>query len=287
MALGTEGTTGYQHLNEIVFHDSDTLQQGISIIEEETFNKMMSAMRVQKWIKKLFSVGTIRGIQVLTRHHLDHFDKSQMLDFLMVYTASQGPFNSIWYHILNFDMAKDDSVFRNPDFEYDFDKILHCAATKLDREELRDLLFDTQGVVLIIRSIFLSLLNYGEKSLVNRLLDFLKVGEQDEAIGLLMASMPTVISNVMKPLKERHSRKEITQARMKVLDFILEHPDYCYDDLPKMAEAMLSEHEDYDGVKRNIWGYIVYLESVYSFNEMSDKLLKLVNCLCISPTVGK
>lgn len=151
-----------------------------------------------------------------------HFDKSQMLDFLMVYTASQGPFNSIWYHILNFDMAKDDSVFRYPDFEYDFDKILHCAAAKLGQEELRDLLFDTQGVVLIIRSIFLSLLDYGKKSLVNRLLDFLKVGEQDEEIGLLMASMPTVISNVMKPLRKRHSRKEITQARMKVLDFILD-----------------------------------------------------------------
>ena len=71
------------------------------------------------------------------------FDKSQMLDFLMVYTVSQGPFNSIWYHILNFDMAKDDSVFRYPDFEYDFDKILPCAAAKLGREELRDLLFDT------------------------------------------------------------------------------------------------------------------------------------------------
>ena len=76
--------------------------------------------------------------------------------------------------------------------------------------------------MLIIRSIFLSLLDYGEKSLVNRLLDVLKVGEQDEAIGLLIASMPTVISNVMKPLRKRHSRKEITQARMKVLDFILD-----------------------------------------------------------------
>jgi hypothetical protein len=283
---GTEGTTGCQHLNEIVFHDSDTLES-ISIIEEETFNKMMSAMGVQKWIKKFFSVDTIRGIQVLTRHHLDHFDRSQMLDFLTVYTASQGPFNSIWYHILNFDVAKDDSVFRYPDFEYDFDKILECAAAKLGREELRNLLFDPQGVVLIIRSIFLSLLDYGEKSLVNRLLDSLKVGEQDETIELLMDNMPSVITYVMKPFKERHSRKEITQARMKVLDFILEHPDYCYDDLPKIAEAMLSEHEDYGGVKRNIWSYIVHLDSVYSLKEMSDKLLKLVNCLCTSPTVGK
>jgi hypothetical protein len=283
---GTEGTTGCQHLNEIVFHDSDTLES-ISIIEEETFNKMMSAMGVQKWIKKFFSVDTIRCIQVLTRHHLDHFDRSQMLDFLTVYTASQGPFNSIWYHILNFDVAKDDSVFRYPDFEYDFDKILECAAAKLGREELRNLLFDPQGVVLIIRSIFLSLLDYGEKSLVNRLLDSLKVGEQDETIELLMDNMPSVITYVMKPFKERHSRKEITQARMKVLDFILEHPDYCYDDLPKIAEAMLSEHEDYGGVKRNIWSYIVHLDSVYSLKEMSDKLLKLVNCLCTSPTVGK
>jgi hypothetical protein len=184
-------------------------------------------------------------------------------------------------------VAKDDSVFRYPDFEYDFDKILECAAAKLGREELRDLLFDPQGVVLIIRSIFLSLLDYGEKSLVNRLLDSLKVGEQDETIELLMDNMPSVITYVMKPFKERHSRKEITQARMKVLDFILEHPDYCYDDLPKIAEAMLSEHEDYGGVKRNIWSYIVYLDSVYSFKEMNDKFLKLANCLCTSPTVGE
>jgi hypothetical protein len=287
---GTEGTAGYLDLTEIVFHDSDTIE-GISVIEEDTLNKMMSAMGGPLWIEKLLKIDTGRGIQVLTRNHFDHFDRNQMIDFLKVFTkVTEGPiWNSMWYGILNLNVETE-HVFRYPDFETDFDKILQCASTKLTREELRDQLFDVSAhFQVIVRSIILSLLDYGEKSLVNRLLDNLKAIEQDEAIECIMSAMSRVIIPEMlgRTLKDRHSRKNITHARMKVLDFILDHPEYCYDNLADIANAMLREFRDSDGVMRNLWSYVVHLDTIYSGHEMGCKLLKLTQYLCNSSNIGK
>jgi hypothetical protein len=67
----------------------------------------------------------------------------------------------------------------------------------------------------------------------------------------------------------------------------LDHPEYCDDNLADIANAMLKEFRDSDGVMRNLWSYVVHLDKIYSGHEMGCKLLKLTQYLCNSGNIGK
>ncbi|XP_046650703.1 uncharacterized protein LOC124341804 isoform X1 [Daphnia pulicaria] len=262
---GTEGTTGYQQLNEIIFQDSTTLET-LRIVDETTFNKMVSVNGVEKWTKHLLDIDLPKGLYLLSRHHLSHFDRTQMCSFIKTFTSdSNGLDNSYWDRLLYLDMSAEDFPCDN-DFHHDFDHFLKCAWDKLVKGKERLVLCHNDGGEIFLPSINMSLLMYGNVSLVYRLFDFVRESQDEEVIRRMMECMPCQLHLIMDPLREYRLRDTVIQTRIKVLEFALDHAGHLSNTrtFSALVDALLFPHEDYDGRTRSIWCYVFNFDFFYA-----------------------
>ncbi|XP_046457772.1 uncharacterized protein LOC124204695 isoform X2 [Daphnia pulex] len=267
---GTDGTTGYQQLNEIVLQDSSTLE-ALRIVEKETFNQMVSVDGVEKWTKCLLDIDLPKGFHLLSRHHLSHFDRTQMRSFIKtIITDSSGQENSYWDRLLLLS-AQD---FPCNDFEIDFDHILKCAWDKLVQGKERLVLCRFNGITGFLLSLCESFWFYGDKSLGYRLLDFVKERQDEEVIRRMMKCMPTFLHYVMDPFGKIPVRGTVIQTRMKVLEFALDHAGHLSNtrQFSDLVDALLIPLVDYDGRTRSIWCYQFRFDFFYAEEVVASRV---------------
>jgi hypothetical protein len=277
---GIEGITGYQQVNEMIFENHITLES-IRIVNEKTFNKMVSVVGIEKWTKRLLDMNVGKGFHLLSRYHLSHFDRSQMSGFVKSITSNtNGLDNNYWDRLLFLDLSAAQD-FPCSDFENDFGHILKCVWDKLGQEKMKLYLCDVNGVQAFLPSIVQSLFMYGEKSLAYRMFDFVKESQDGEFIQRLMECMPCLLHFVMDPFRHVLLRNTIIQARVKVLEFALDHAGHLSNarQLSGLVDALLLPHEDYDGRTRSIWCYAFNFDFFYAEEVVSNRVGQFLECV--------